>query len=59
MRAKLARSNRSLQLLTSCHEALIRTTDEKRLIQEICDLAERYGYRQRLYATPRKYRGSD
>jgi PAS domain S-box-containing protein len=39
----LARSNRSLQLLTACHEALIRAADENQLLREICDLAVTIG----------------
>ncbi len=43
---ELARSNRALTMLGACNEALIRATDEKQLLDEICRLAvEAGGYR--------------
>ena len=44
--AELGRSHRALQMLSSCNEMLIRTSDENELLQEACRLAvEIGGYR--------------
>ncbi len=40
---QLMRLNRSLKLLSSCNAALNRMTDEKALLQEVCDLAVNLG----------------
>jgi PAS domain S-box-containing protein len=44
--AELGRSHRALQMLSSCNEMLVRTSDEKELLGEACRLAvEIGGYR--------------
>ena len=44
--AELGRSHRALQMLSSCNEMLIRTSDENELLEEACRLAvEIGGYR--------------
>lgn len=43
---RLRRSNRALVALSNCNQALIRTTDEKALLQQICQIVvEKTGYR--------------
>jgi len=40
---ELARSHRALQMLSSCNELLIRASDEKALLSEVCRLAVQVG----------------
>jgi PAS domain S-box-containing protein len=40
---ELARTNRALQMLSACNESLVRATDEKQLLDDICRVAATIG----------------